>query len=332
MNVFKDIKGNVSAKKILQESLENGHVLHNYLFLGGDHENKYKAAQILAQAILCQEKVPPCGVCSSCSLFQSSKIPGQNHPDFMEIFPSKTSSKTSIKKSAVVELIESTLMKAYKGKAKVYLIHDFDTMTVEGQNALLKTLEEPLEGVYFILLSKSKENILPTVLSRSNQILFEGLLEEEIYTNLREKGYSSEMTKQLIAQGGGSYTRAQALATNADLNELRRQTFEKIHKVVTQAGYTALATWEFFQEKDENLEEIFFFLESWARDIIVYYSSFSKDRIANADFADFIIEEVNILQDRCPQMMEIILRTRQYLHYNGNKQLVIEGMLLEIGG
>lgn len=326
------VKGNLHAKKILKDSLEKGHFLHNYLFLGPDHEGKLEAAHILAQAILCQSEPKPCGQCPSCKLYQSSPSQGENHPDLLEIFPTKTSSRESIKKSSVVDIIESTVMKPYKGQAKVYIVHGFETMTPEGQNALLKTLEEPLHGVHFILLAKSKEAILPTVLSRSSQIYFEGLREEDIYQVLKDQGYSSAIIDQLVAYGAGSYSRAFALARDPGLNQLRNQVFQMIHRVVTQPGYSALASWDFFANHENELRDIFFFLESWARDIIVYNLSASRDRLSNRDYEDQIVEAAQQLGSRSQDIMEIILRTWKYLENNGNKQLVIEGMLLEIGG
>lgn len=332
MKELDKIPGNIVAKKVLGDSIEKGEFLHNYLFLGRDEEAKKRAARILSQAILCQGENGICGTCSSCNLFKSSENFGENHPDFMEIFPTKTTSRTSIKKSAVVEIIESTGMKSYEGKSKVYLIHDFETMTIEGQNSLLKTLEEPLEGIHFILLARSKENILPTVLSRANQVTFDGLLEKELLQTLIQEGYSEDMVRQIITYSAGSLTRAHSLAMDSDYNELRRKTFQIVHRVITVGGYTPLASWEFFEKHLEDLDSIFFFLESWARDLVVYYVSKQKKRIDNQDFAEDIIEEEKIVKNRSLVMTEIIIRAREYLKYNGNKQLVIESMLLEIGG
>lgn len=328
-----EIRGNDQAKKVLEEAIRDSSFLHNYLFLGQDQEAKVQGAHILAQAILCQsEEGRPCGQCPSCRLYTSSKKSGENHPDLMEVFPSKTTSKESIKKASVVEIIQSTAMKSFEGEAKVFIIHNFETMTTEGQNALLKTLEDPLKGVHFILLAKAKDHILPTVLSRASQVYFDGMREEDIYKVLEEEGYSPDLIQRLVAYGAGSYPRALALARDPDLNQLRGQVFTMIHRVVTRPGYSALASWSLFEDHQEDLSNIFFFLESWARDIMVYYRSSSIEDLANRDFGLQIQEGAQALGDRAPQMMDIILRARQYLENNGNKQLIIEGMLLDIGG
>lgn len=332
MKNWEKVLGNDNAKKALKESFEKQSFLHNYLFIGEDEEGKIAMAREMAKAILCEGEEKPCGRCKSCQLFQGGEIFGENHPDYEEIFPTKTTSKESIKKEAVMDLMESTRMKSYRGKGKVYVIHGMETMTVEGQNALLKTLEEPLEGIHFILLTKSEGSILPTVLSRSNVVEFNGMTQEETLELLMKRGYSESMARKILVMGSGSLKRAESIASGGELSELRREVFSAIHKVVKEKGYTPLGTWKFFEEKEGQWTEIFFFLESWARDVAVYFVTQEKEKIANTDFMDIMVEDAQILGERSLQMMNILHQGKEYLHYNGNKQLVIENMLLEIGG
>jgi DNA polymerase-3 subunit delta' len=132
-------------------------ISHAYIFLGTDEATTAKAIK-LAQTANCENRdLTPCGFCNTCQKIQS-KI----HPDLINIYPEGA----SIKIEQVRRLILSLTEKPVEGTKKIYILHEAHTMTPHAQNALLKTLEDPISDSVVILLSNNLKQLIPTVVSR----------------------------------------------------------------------------------------------------------------------------------------------------------------------
>jgi DNA polymerase III subunit delta' len=114
----------------------------------------------LSSLLLCQTgKNIPCQQCQSCQLFSSS----DGHPDYLNITPEDGK---HIKLEAVQQVITMLLNTAYCGGVRVIVIEGVELLNTSAANALLKTLEEPNQSVYFLLTSAHPEKVMPTILSR----------------------------------------------------------------------------------------------------------------------------------------------------------------------
>jgi len=149
----------------LSELIESGKLPHALLISGVQGSGKHELANWLIGALLCQtpqwqnNKVLTlaCGHCKTCRLYQSN-----TYPDYLAVVSDKTTiGVDSIRKAS--QFFEKT---AQLGQVKVVLIVAAETMTVAAANALLKTLEEPTENSFIILLSSSRDTLLPTIISR----------------------------------------------------------------------------------------------------------------------------------------------------------------------
>lgn len=150
------------AQTLTQRIVQGG--LHHGLILAGKADvGKGDFARFLSQFLLCQNPNQPqlssCGTCQSCQLFKA-----ESHPDLIWL----TSDK-QIGVDAVREACNQLGAKSHLRGAKVLVIVAADTMTVAAANALLKTLEEPTERTYLLLLTEQLGKLLPTVKSRCEQ-------------------------------------------------------------------------------------------------------------------------------------------------------------------
>ncbi len=137
-------------------------------------------AAYLASAVLCEnEKTRPCGVCRACRLAEAGI-----HPDVIR--PEKDK-KTVVSVDAIKDLRRDAYVRPTVGREKIYLFENAEYLNAEGQNALLKLLEEPPEGVRFILLASSRSLLLPTVLSRATLFTAESVPPEEALAFLRAR-------------------------------------------------------------------------------------------------------------------------------------------------
>jgi putative DNA polymerase III, delta' subunit len=152
--MFEDILGNDDVKKYLTNCIENKNFSHSYIFSGIKGVGKYTFAKGFAKCIL------------EDSMMQ----------DYYELGPDGK----SIKVAQIRELQNVINIKPTFSKKSVYIIDDADLMTIEAQNSLLKTLEEPPEYAVIILIVHNERSILSTVKSRCVNIKFNKLSDKDI--------------------------------------------------------------------------------------------------------------------------------------------------------
>lgn len=155
---LKELKHNSVMANQLSRLISSERTVHAFLFIGSSEE-RLELGREFAKAILCSEgSGDSCGKCLSCRKFDHG-----NHEDF--ILVERPENKQSILVGQIEELQEKLIFKAF-GEKRVAIISDAHLMNAQAQNKLLKTLEEPAEGTVLILLADSRENLLPTILSR----------------------------------------------------------------------------------------------------------------------------------------------------------------------
>ena len=168
ITLFEKIIGNDKIKEILKKSIETKRTSHSYMFIGIDGIGKQLFAKEFAKEILCleetkSEKHTYCNKCKSCIEFDTN-----NNPDY-KIIDIEQDEK-SIKINQIREMQIKISEKPIISHNKVYIINNADTMTIEAQNCLLKTLEEPPEYVTIILIGSDENSFLTTIKSRCTKI------------------------------------------------------------------------------------------------------------------------------------------------------------------
>ena len=151
--------GNERLKDILEAAISARRLPHAILLEGEAGLGKRTLGRWIARSALCGSGERPCGKCRSCELFAAG-----THPDFVEIMPEK--GKKSVTVDRIRELRRQAFIKPHISERRVFFISDCGSMNEQAQNALLKILEEPPQGVIFILAAPSKTVLLDTVISR----------------------------------------------------------------------------------------------------------------------------------------------------------------------
>ncbi len=150
-----------SVEKSISAALNSRRFPHAVILEGGSTQERMALAKKTAAALVCTGGGEvPCGACSACK-----KSAADSHADVL-IY-----SVEDKPKAFKVDIVREIRAKAYivpnEADRKVFVLENSHTMGVEGQNAILKILEEPPSYVNFILLCSSKSGFLPTVLSRA---------------------------------------------------------------------------------------------------------------------------------------------------------------------
>ena len=172
---FEALLGNDRLKETLAASFNRGHISHFYLISGPKGSGKHTLAKLLAAAILCQGGHKPCGSCGPCR-----KVFSGNHPDFITV---EDPEHKNVAVKIVRQIREDVFIKPNESAYKIYLFPQ--ELGVEGQNALLKILEEPPAHGVFILLIDNPEKMLTTVRSRCTELKLQALPEKILHRQLR---------------------------------------------------------------------------------------------------------------------------------------------------
>jgi DNA polymerase-3 subunit delta' len=157
------------SKKVLLGAAASGRIPNAYLFVGADTKALLDEAVFFAKVLNCTSKAKiPCSpdggeLCESCS-----KISRNCHPDLLILQPGGK----SIKIDEIRQVTGFVKFGSSLSKWKVIVINGADLMTEEASNSFLKTLEEPVDNVLFILTTVRESKILRTIVSRCQKLAF----------------------------------------------------------------------------------------------------------------------------------------------------------------
>lgn len=216
-DVFDGIFGQPRVREFFRASIASGRVSHAYLFTGPAGSNKTAAAYAFAQAILCKNH--GCRTCDDCK-----RIERRKHPDVHFYSPEGAQGYLI---EQIREIISGVALAPIRTQGKVYILDRVDLLGVSAANAFLKTLEEPMPGVTFILLGRTREGVLPTIVSRCQVVPFRHIPALEAAGILSQKtGVTPQQARIAIEACNGSITRAIVFAKSAERAEFRARIME----------------------------------------------------------------------------------------------------------
>lgn len=287
---FADFFGQNENIVFLKRLLTEGGA-HSLIFSGAPGSGRHSLAKATAKWLLCEKPAEEgaCGECSSCRYFE-----GGVHPDFKAV---DRGEENLIRVERVRrEIVSDLQMYPQLSSRKIYLV-DGDDLNEQGQNALLKSLEEPPPYALFMLTVERRDVLLPTLLSRSAEVKLRPLSKEDIQEILQRKGvrdpggfYSS------YAQGNPG--KALDLAARDDLAELREHATQILEAT---AFHNALQLQEtelpLLRKEKERLPEILDLMQLAIRDLALLAAGQEGD-VINRDQIGRLRELSDSLQER----------------------------------
>ncbi|MGV8154360.1 MAG: ATP-binding protein [Alkaliphilus sp.] len=320
---FKNVVGQGEIVSCLEKALIERKTTHAFMIVGVEGLGKKKLAFEVAKGITCESEVDkPCYECKSCL-----KAAGDTNTNIVRIEEEKT-----IKIETIRDIQEKIRIKTFDGATRVYIVHDAEKMTVQAQNALLKTLEDPPEKAVIIMTTINENKLLPTIVSRCQLIKLKLIKTEEIQKHLiKRKNISYEQSKAISALANGVVGKAIKILEDESYMRRREEVFKIIGKIRTASVFEVLSSAEFFNEEKENISEILDMLLTWYRDLLIYKETKQLDYIINCDRIEEIILQSNKIEfNSIGDIIFTIEETRANINSNANYQLSLEVMLLNI--
>jgi len=316
---------------------------HALLFHGQAGTGKTDFVRHLAQGLLCEAPAAngePCGQCVACHWLSQG-----NHPDFRIVVPESMAAEAmpgDVDDSAVVEtdseggkktktlsreikieqiraLLDFCGVGSHRGGLRVVVLYPAEALNAAAANALLKTLEEPPEGVVFLLVSAQIDRLLPTIISRCRQWPLSRPAHNAALAWLTQQGV--EDPSGLLAEAGGAPLSAAALASDPH-RALRRQTLEQF---AAGAACDAFSCGEVLQKAPIPL--VLGWLQRWLFDLLAiktagqsrYYPAAAQALERCAAQADTVL---------LARFIRIVNRQRMVENHPLNARLVIEELML----
>ena len=295
-----------------------------WLISGRRGIGKTAFARHLSSVLLCENPPQPfesCGVCASCRLNEQG-----SHPDFYELTPKKDEEDNAkkllqIKIEEVREVIKNIHLTPLRGHRRVILIHPAEAMNVQAANALLKVLEEPSETVVFILVSHSKDRLLPTIKSRCRHFSLP-MPSKQVAVNYLQQQKIPNAHNMLAFHGGSPL-----FEFDAELDDLRQQLLAvlSVPRMVAILDFAAL-----FDRKKQPLSLFLEWLNKWLVDLIavthgdneevVFYPQYALKLSELAEKLDF--SDIFALYDKT-------IRLVPYGQHTLNVKLMVESLLID---
>jgi len=323
------VVGHEWAVRQLRAAVAHDEVPHALLITGPESVGKMTLAMSLAKTMLCKsrEGLRACGRCSACK-----RIDSENYPDLLVIIP-EDPAKPTIKVDQIRALERFLYLTPSESAYKIAIVAPFETATIGAANALLKTLEEPPSYAHLILLASDAETLLPTIVSRSQQLALRPLDCAKIHRALVARWKLTEDQAERLARlSGGRLGWAVRAATDPTYLQRMEMSLTILFELLRSdlPGRFDKAK-ELSQTYDSaQLWEILAYWKSGWRDILLLQAE-NANELTYVDKRQVLEETAKrvSLHDTV-RMLKTLDKTQISLRRHANTQLLIENLLLDL--
>lgn len=321
---FADVLGHEQTITHLKHAIQFHKVSHAYIFNGEKGSGKKLLAGIFAQTLECKEDgMEPCMQCQSCKQFVS-----QNQPDIIRITHEKpgTISVEDIRQ----QLNGDILIKPYSSLYKIYIIDEAEKLTIQAQNALLKTIEEPPVYAVILLLTTNVEMLLPTIQSRCVTLHLKPvpseLIEKYLMEDLEIPDYYARIC---TAFAQGNVGKAKRLALSEDFKEMLSHALHLVKYISEMEVPDLIEDLKKINTYKMEINDYLDLLIVWYRDVLLFKATRDADSMVFSDELISIREKArHSSYEGLERIIKALEKTKIRLNANVNFDMALELLLL----
>lgn len=326
MAAFEKVIGHEQIIEHFQNAIRLNKISHAYILNGEEGAGKRLLAHLFSMTLQCEKKEPsPCEECRSCK-----QAEGHNQPDIIWVTHEKPGSIGV--EDVRGQVVGDMQIKPYSSPYKIYIIDEAEKLTVQAQNALLKTIEEPPAYGIVIFLTTNKDSFLPTILSRCVVLDLKPAANESIMRYLMEQVRVPDYkAKVCVAFAQGNVGKAVKLASSENFDEMKLHVIKLLKNIETMQISELLDYLKDISDYKDNIHDYLDLMLVWFRDVLLF--KVTKD-------ANVLVlrEEMSAISQRAGSssyegLEEIIValdKAKARLRANVNFELVMELLLLTI--
>ena len=323
---FSDVLGHEQTIQHMKNAIRMNKVSHAYMINGEKGSGKKLLAGLFAQTLQCEAGgTEPCMQCRSCKQAESL-----NQPDIIRITHEKPN---TISVEDIREQLNGDIqIRPYSSPYKVYIIDEADKLSVQAQNALLKTIEEPPSYAVIFLLTENAGTLLPTIRSRcvlldlkpvSSQIIKRYLMED-----LEIPEYRADIC---TAFAQGNVGKAKRLALSDNFGEMLDHVLHVVKYISEMEVGDLIEDLKKIREYKMEINDYLDLLTIGYRDVLLFKATRDADsRIFSDELISIRKKASESTYEGLGQIIEALEKAKQRLKANVNFDLTMELLLLTI--
>lgn len=328
MSSFKDVVGHKNIIKYIESAVQADAVSHAYILNGERGSGKKLLANLFAMSLQCQdrdENGEACGKCQSCK----QALHG-NQPDIIRVSHEKP---TTISVDDIRQQVNNDIViKPYSSKYKIYIIPEADLMSVQAQNALLKTIEEPPEYAVIMLLTSNIDALLPTIRSRcvrlDLKVVDDGLVKKYLMEHLHIPDYQAEID---ASYAHGSIGRAKQVATSQEFADMTQNALRILKNADGMEVYELTEAIKELSNDKQNISDYLDLFQFWFRDVLMFKATREVDNLVFKQEINYIREQASQRSyENLEKILDALEKTKVRLRANVNTELALELLFLTI--
>lgn len=308
---------NTGAYRTIKGDKESGRLSHAYLILSPDGQMMEEYLKLFAKLMVCDSN-EPCGRCRSCSL-----IDQKNFTDVI-FYPQKDG---AVLAEDVNALIEESYLRPVESNKKIFIINKAETMNASAQNKLLKTLEEPPNGVHIILGATSEFPLLSTVKSRVKKLEISAFTPSVLFDALKDDCIDHELLKSAIACSDGTVGGALSLYGDQTLKSVFDLALDVI--VNMQSSKDVLAYSTKITNSKCDFSKFLSVLDLLLRDLLVIIEK-KEDLVLNKSVVIELKKATRFNTGSVLHALNTIVEANKRKKFNMNATMLTEWLLFQI--
>ena len=326
MSRFKDVVGHKDIIQYITNAIEQKKVSHAYILNGERGSGKKLLARLFAMTLQCESgESEPCGKCKSCKQIESG-----NHPDVITLTHEKpgTISVDDIRSQINADI----QIKPYASQYKIYIIPGADMMTVQAQNALLKTIEEPPQYAIIFLLTENADSLLQTIRSRCVTLKLRNVKNTLIKKYLMEQMQIPDYQAEVCAAfAQGNMGKAIMLAGSEHFSDIKEEAIQLLKYINDMELPEIVSALKEISKYKLEITDYLDIMTIWYRDILLYKATKDVDKVVFSDQLRVIKQKAaKSSYEGIETILEGIEKAKARLKANVSFELVMELLLFTI--